>query len=84
MNSQANSPTPPPKRKPVAGRVSAQLVEAGRMEAADALRKLETGPDGLTEAAAEERLAKAGPNEVSSERRITGLPASSTPCAIRW
>src|ERR1039458_5036380 len=57
-----------PRRKPVAGRVSPLLVEAGRMEAAEALRKLETGLEGLSEAVAEERLAKAGPNEVSSEK----------------
>ena len=69
MSSQVNSPAPPPKRKPVNGRVSAQLVEAGRMEAADALRKLETSPEGLTEAVAQDRLASVGPNEVSSERR---------------
>jgi magnesium-transporting ATPase (P-type) len=69
MNSQTNGTPPTPKRKPAGGRVSAQLVESGRMEAADALRKLESGPDGLTEAVAEERLAQAGPNEVSSEKR---------------
>jgi magnesium-transporting ATPase (P-type) len=69
MSSQVNGTAPPPKRKPVAGRVSAQLVESGRMEAAEALRKLESGPDGLTEAAAEERLARTGPNEVSTEKR---------------
>jgi magnesium-transporting ATPase (P-type) len=71
MTSQAsnlNQP-PPPKRKPAGGRVSPQLVEAGRMEAADALRKLESGPDGLTESVAEERLAQSGPNEVSTEKR---------------
>src|ERR1017187_4750261 len=71
MNNHTNTPAPPPKRKPASGRVSAQLVEAGRMEAAEALRKLETGPDGLTEAVAEERLAKFGPNEVSTEKRHT-------------
>jgi magnesium-transporting ATPase (P-type) len=69
MSSQVNSPAPPPKRKPVSGRVSAQLVEAGRMEAAEALRKLETSPEGLTEAVAQERLAGVGPNEVSTEKR---------------
>jgi magnesium-transporting ATPase (P-type) len=69
MNSQANSPPPPPKRKPASGRVSTQLVEAGRMEAGEALRKLESGPEGLTEAVAEERLAETGPNEVSTEKR---------------
>jgi len=71
MSNQNNTPAPPPKRKPASGRVSAQLVEAGRMEAAEALRKLETGPDGLTDAVAEERLASVGPNEVSSEKRHT-------------
>ena len=54
------------------------------MEAAEALRKLETGPEGLTEAVAEERLAKAGPTKFPARNAITGPPASSTPCAIRW
>ena len=71
MNSQANTTAPPPKRKPVAGRVSARLAETGRMEAAEALRMLETAPEGLTEAVAEERLAQTGPNEVASEKRHT-------------
>jgi magnesium-transporting ATPase (P-type) len=71
MNSQASTTAPPPKRKPASGRVSALLAETGRMEAAEALRKLETAPEGLTEAVAEERLAQAGPNEVASEKRHT-------------
>ena len=71
MTAQTNNlnQAPPQKRKPAGGRVSPQLVEAGRMEAADALRKLESGPDGLTESVAEERLAQSGPNEVSTEKR---------------
>ncbi len=71
MNSQANTTAPPPKRKPASGRVSALLAETGRMEAAEALRKLETAPEGLTGAVAEERLAQAGPNEVASEKHHT-------------
>jgi magnesium-transporting ATPase (P-type) len=71
MNPQANNlnQPPPPKRKPAGGRVSPQLVEAGRMEAADAVRKLDSGPDGLTEAVAEDRLAQFGPNEAATEKR---------------
>jgi len=71
MNNHSNTPAPPPKRKPASGRVSTLLVEAGRMEAAETLRKLETSPEGLTEAVAEERLAQAGPNEVATEKRHT-------------
>jgi magnesium-transporting ATPase (P-type) len=71
MNGQSSTIAPPPKRKPASGRVSALLAETGRMEAAEALRKLETAPEGLTEVVAEERLAKAGPNEVATEKRHT-------------
>jgi Mg2+-importing ATPase len=70
MSSPVNGQQPaPPTRKPVTGRVSAQLVEAGRAEAADVLLKLVSSAEGLSEAAAEERLASVGPNEVSSEKR---------------
>jgi Mg2+-importing ATPase len=57
------------KRKAPNGRLSSRLGEAARMEAADALRLLETSADGLTEDAACERLEKFGPNEVSREQR---------------
>ncbi|MGA3182259.1 MAG: cation-transporting P-type ATPase, partial [Verrucomicrobiota bacterium] len=69
MNTQPNTPAPPPKRKPASGRVSAKLVEAGRMDAAGALRSLDSSLDGLKETVAEERFAQVGPNEVSTEKR---------------
>src|SRR5580704_14089710 len=73
MNAPPPPSAPPPKRKPAAGRVSAKLVETGRMEAAAALTFLESSTDGLTEVAAAERFATAGPNEVSTEKRHTWL-----------
>jgi len=45
------------------------LVEAGRMDAAGALRSLDSSLDGLKETVAEERFAQVGPNEVSTEKR---------------
>jgi Mg2+-importing ATPase len=59
----------PPKRKAPNVRLSSRLAEAARMDAAEALRLLETSPDGLTEAVAGERLEEVGPNEVSREKR---------------
>ncbi len=69
MSSEPNPQAPPPKRKTVSGKVSTQLVDAGRAEGADVLQKLGTGADGLTETVACERLVTAGPNEVSSEKQ---------------
>src|SRR5271168_5083916 len=60
---------PPSKRKTPNVRLASRLAEAARMEAADALRLLDTSLDGLTEEAACERLARFGPNEVSREQR---------------
>lgn len=50
-----------PSRSPVA--------EAARRDAGDALRSLDTTPAGLTQAEAERRLARSGPNEVEEESR---------------
>jgi P-type Mg2+ transporter len=50
-------------------RVSPQLIEAAAQTAEACLRQLETGAEGLTQAAAEERLLRDGPNEVSQEKR---------------
>jgi len=56
-----------PKPNPI--RVSPLLVEAAHSAASEVLKRLETSPLGLTQAAAEERLAKYGPNEVAQERK---------------
>jgi magnesium-transporting ATPase (P-type) len=62
--------TPPPsKRKPPGLVLPSRLTDAARMEAAAALNLLGTSMDGLTEAAAAERLEQFGPNEVSREKR---------------
>ncbi len=50
-------------------RVSPLLAEAAGKDADEVLRLLETSPAGLTEAEAEERLEKHGPNEVASEKQ---------------
>ena len=61
--------TPSLKRKIPGGRVPSRLTEAGRGDAGEAVRLLETAPEGLTEAVAAERLEQIGPNEVSQEKR---------------
>jgi Mg2+-importing ATPase len=61
---------PPPKRKE-AVRMPQLLGEIGRADSAEALRRMETSLDGLSESAAAERLEKYGPNEVSQEQRHT-------------
>ncbi len=58
----------PPKRKAPNVRLPSRLTEAARAESAEALRLLETSPDGLSEAVAAERLEQFGPNEVSKEK----------------
>jgi Mg2+-importing ATPase len=58
----------PPKRKAPSVRLSSRLADAARAEGTEALRLLETSMDGLSEAAAVERLEKNGPNEVSQEK----------------
>jgi P-type Mg2+ transporter len=65
----AAAPPPPSKRKTPNVRLPSRLAEAARMEAAEALRLLETSLDGLTEDIACERLEQVGPNEVSREQR---------------
>lgn len=64
------APTPAPaKRKMPNVRLPSRLSEVARMDSAEALRLLETSPDGLTETLACERLQQVGPNEVSREQR---------------
>jgi Mg2+-importing ATPase len=59
----------PAKRKVTNPKTHSRLGEAARLEPAEVLRLLETAPEGLTEAAACERLEQVGPNEVSREQR---------------
>jgi P-type Mg2+ transporter len=59
----------PPKRKAPNVRLPSRLAEAARLEAAEALRLLDTTLLGLTETVACERLKEVGPNEVSQEKR---------------
>jgi magnesium-transporting ATPase (P-type) len=70
MTSEQPSPSalPPPKRKASNIRLPSRLAEAARAESAEALRLLETSPEGLSEAVAAERLEQYGPNEVSKEK----------------
>jgi magnesium-transporting ATPase (P-type) len=62
------SAPPPPKRKAPNIRLPSRLAEAAHAESAEALRLMETSPEGLSEAVAAERLEQYGPNEVSKEK----------------
>jgi Mg2+-importing ATPase len=59
----------PAKRKTPNVKLPSNLDKAAHLDSAEALRLLETAPEGLTEEAACERLQKFGPNEVSREKR---------------
>ncbi len=61
----------PAKRKDTPVRVPPLIAEVARMEPAEALRRMESLPEGLSETTAAERLEKFGPNEVSKEQRHT-------------
>ena len=65
------------KSQAAAIRVSPQLAEAAGKDADEVLRLLETSPAGLTQAEAEERLEKHGPNEVASEKQRGWLAAAA-------
>jgi magnesium-transporting ATPase (P-type) len=64
----APSAPPPPKRKAPNAKIPSRLAEAAKAEPAEALRLLESSPEGLSEAVAAERLQQYGPNEVSKEK----------------
>ncbi len=49
--------------------VSPAVLDAARKDGEELLRSLRTSPEGLTQAAAEERARTTGPNEVAQERR---------------
>jgi Mg2+-importing ATPase len=66
------SPSPPPietKAKNLNIRVSPSVLEAARKDAGELLRDLQTAPNGLAQAEAEERARTSGPNEVAQERK---------------
>jgi len=50
-------------------KVSAQLVEKARADIDTVLKELETRLDGLSQAQADSRLKKYGPNEIAREKR---------------
>jgi Mg2+-importing ATPase len=53
--------------------VSPRLLESARLTPEELYRRLESGPDGLTEEAAAERRRRFGPNEVGRARKPTFL-----------
>ena len=67
------SETAAPKRKTNAMRVSERLVQAGRQDAADVLKVMDTTEDGLSNETAEERSATFGPNAVAEEKGRSAL-----------
>src|SRR6266516_3132100 len=63
-------PAPPPKDSI---RVTPLLIEAARKANEEVFQMLDTTAAGLTEAEAEERLLKYGPNEVAHEKQQSWL-----------
>ncbi|MGO9841731.1 MAG: magnesium-translocating P-type ATPase [Candidatus Acidiferrales bacterium] len=59
----------PTKAKNQHIQVSPAVLSAARIDGEDLLRNLQTSLDGLTQAEAEERARKTGPNEVAQERK---------------
>ncbi|MGB7730035.1 MAG: magnesium-translocating P-type ATPase [Candidatus Acidiferrum sp.] len=66
---QPNHPPIPTKAKNQHIQVSPAVLSAARIDGEDLLRNLQTSLDGLTQAEAEERARKTGPNEVAQERK---------------
>src|ERR1700679_514851 len=56
-------------RNEAAARAAAELLGIARMDAADALTRLESGANGLTHEQVEERLEKFGHNIVAQEKK---------------
>ncbi len=54
-------------------RVSPRLIEAARLSPQTALELLQSGPQGLSQEQAEQRLSQHGPNVVAQEKRYTRL-----------
>ena len=69
LNSVVSRLSTPLKKSTNNIQVSAQLVDAARLETHEVLNKLGSSTRGLTEIEAEERLAKHGLNEVAQEVR---------------
>ena len=53
--------------------ISQKLVESAQVEISTVLNKLNTNPNGLTQAEVEMRLGQYGPNQVAKEKRRTWL-----------
>src|SRR5664280_1399513 len=56
-----------------ADHVSQNLVESAQVEVSTVLNKLNTNPNGLTQAEVGTRLGQYGPNQVAKEKRRTWL-----------
>src|SRR5258708_19434812 len=69
----ATAKTPAPIQKPGPAKESALLAEAANKPMEEVLQMLNASANGLTEAEAEERLAKYGPNEVAREKKHSCL-----------
>ena len=69
--SRPEGPSTPKTAKAKNIQVSPAVLDAARMDGEELLRKLGTGPGGLTQAAAEERARTAGPNEIAQEKPQT-------------
>jgi P-type Mg2+ transporter len=69
--SRPAGPSTPKASKAKNIQVSPAVLDAARMDGEELLRKLGTGPGGLTQAAAEERARTVGPNEVAQEKPQT-------------
>jgi Mg2+-importing ATPase len=65
---QAAEPSIPKSAKTKNIQVSPAILDAARKDGEELLRDLRTGPNGLTQAEAEERAETTGPNEVAQEK----------------
>ena len=78
------APAAPKKKGPIV-KLPSKLAEAARIEAAEALRLMETSPEGLTE---NRRVRAFGSSSARTKfparSATTGWSDSGTPCAIRW
>jgi Mg2+-importing ATPase len=63
----------PPKHKASTMRASERLVQAGRQEAGEALKVMDTQEDGLSQEVAEARFVEFGPNAVAEEKGRSDL-----------
>ena len=68
LNGQPAGPSTPKPSKAKKIHMSPAVLDAARMDGEELLRKLGTGPGGLPQAAADERLRTVGPNEIAQEK----------------